>query len=68
MLATLVARIFSPRLILEGFFAGISMGGWLLLAVMVLSFFQWYLTGWVIEKLWRKWFNRQPSSTSTPAS
>jgi hypothetical protein len=56
-LATLVARLFSPRLILYGFFAGISKGGWLLLAVMVLSFLQWYLVGWAGQKLWQRWFS-----------
>ena len=29
-------------------------GGWLLLGVMVLSFLQWYLIGWVGQTLWQK--------------
>src|SRR5947207_10278563 len=39
-LATLAVRIFSPHQLINGFFAGISGGGWLLLAVMLLSFLQ----------------------------
>jgi hypothetical protein len=54
-LATLVVRVFSPHQLLNGFFAGISGGGWLLLAVMLLSFLEWYFIGWVVQKLWRRW-------------
>lgn len=58
LLATLVARLFSPHLLLNGFFAGISGKGWLLLAIMLLSFFQWYFVGWVVQNLWRRWSAR----------
>jgi hypothetical protein len=54
-LATLIAEALSPHLLLNGFFCGISGGGWLLLGVMVLSFFRWYLVAWVALKLWQKW-------------
>ncbi len=68
-LATLVARVFSPRLVLYGFFAGVSKGGWLLLAVMVLSFLQWYFIGWVAQKLWQRWFgHRSGVRSQTPSS
>ena len=50
-LTTIVARLFSPHLLLRWFFAGISGGGWLLLSAMILSFVQWYLIGLAIEKL-----------------
>ena len=50
-LAMLVARVFSPHLLLYGFVAGISKGGWLLLAVMAISFFQWYLVGLLGRKI-----------------
>ena len=60
-LATLAVRIFSPHQLINGFFAGISGGGWLLLAVMLLSFLQWYLVGWVAQKLWQRWFRHHPS-------
>src|SRR6266853_5469237 len=46
-LATLIARAISSNLLLNGFFGGISGGGWLLMGVMALSFFQWYLVGWM---------------------
>lgn len=72
-IATLVAQAFSPHLLLFGFFAGISKGGWFLLAVMAVSFLQWYFVGWVAQKLWRRWSNRPttapsqaPSTNTTP--
>ncbi|HEX8816107.1 MAG TPA: hypothetical protein VF753_11445 [Terriglobales bacterium] len=55
-LATAAVRAFSPHQLINGFFAGISGGGWLLLAVMLLSFVQWYLLGWVGQKLFKRWF------------
>jgi hypothetical protein len=55
-LAMLVVRVFSPHLLLYGFFAGISKGGWLLLAVMTISFFQWYLIAWLGLRIWHRWF------------
>jgi hypothetical protein len=60
-LATLAVRVFSPHQLVNGFFAGISGGGWLLLAVMLLSFLQWYLVGWLGQKLWQRWFRHHPS-------
>lgn len=71
-LATLTVRVFSPHQLINGFFAGISGGGWLLLAVMLLSFLQWYLLGWVGQKLWRRRFRHPvggPNETtaSSPA-
>jgi hypothetical protein len=58
LLAMLVAHVLSPHMLLNWFFAGISGEGWLLLAVMALSFLQWYFIGWVAQKLCRKWFSR----------
>ena len=58
VLATGVVRVFSPDQLINGFFAGISGGGWLLLSVMLLSFFQWYLLGWAGQKLWQRRFKR----------
>ena len=52
-LATWIAQIFSPHLLLNGFFGGVSGGGWLLLGIMVLTFLQWALVGWLATKLWR---------------
>jgi hypothetical protein len=65
-LATLTAQLFSPHLLLNGFFAGISGGGWLLLGVMALSFLQWYLLGWVAQTLWQKWFSHPISAGAPP--
>jgi|ERR1700733_3951536 hypothetical protein len=55
-LAMLVARVSSPHLLLYGFIADISKGGWLLLAVMAISFFQWYLVGLLGWKIRHRWF------------
>jgi len=46
----------------DHFFAGISDGGWRVIAVAVLSFLQWYLVGWVGHKLWHRW--TRPSTVS----
>jgi hypothetical protein len=54
-LATLVVRVFSPHQLINGFFAGISGAGWLLLAVMLLSFLQWYMIGRLAQKVWYRW-------------
>jgi hypothetical protein len=54
--------IWYPHGLLQGFFAGISAAGWLLLATMALSFLQWYFIGWVTQKLWRRLTNRPTSA------
>lgn len=53
-LATWIAQVFSPHLLLNGFFAGISGAGWLLLGIMLLTFIQWFLVGRLVTMLWRK--------------
>jgi hypothetical protein len=68
LLATLVARVFSPHLLLNGFFLGISGGGWLLLAVIVLSFFQWYLVGLLGQRLWHRRFTAATASPNQASS
>ncbi len=67
-LATLVVRIFSPHQLINGFFAGVSGGGWLLLAIMLLSFLQWYFVGWLGQKLWRKWFRHSAGGLNQAAA
>ncbi len=50
-------------------FLGISVNGYRLLATMLLSFFQWYSIGWVVQKLWHKWSDRStPSSNHAPSA
>jgi hypothetical protein len=45
-------------------FLGISVNGYRLLATMLLSFFQWYFVGWMIQKLWRRWSSHPTASPS----
>lgn len=51
---------------------GVSVGGYYLLLVCILSFLQWYLVGWVVQKLWHKWASHSaaaPNQTqSTPTT
>jgi hypothetical protein len=68
-LATLVVRMFSPHQLINGFFVGISGGGWLLLAVMLLSFLQWYFIGWIAQRLWDRWSSHPTAAQSqTPST
>lgn len=64
ILAVLIARIFDPQLISTRFFAGVSMGGWTIVGAMLLSFVQWYLVGWLAQKLWHRWSARSTVSPS----
>jgi hypothetical protein len=43
---------------------GVSVGGYYLLLVCVLSFVQWYLIGWVVQKLWHRWFSHPTAAPS----
>ena len=53
VLVRLGQNVFFPRFN-DQFFAGISDGGWRLIAVLSLSFLQWYLVGWAVQTLWRR--------------
>ncbi len=44
----------------DRFFAGISVEGWSLLTIVLLSFLQWYLVGWVGQNLWLR-YSCEPS-------
>lgn len=49
-------------------FLGISINGYRLLATMLLSFFQWYFIGGVVQKLWRRWTSHPtPSPSHAPS-
>ncbi len=39
----------------DTFFAGVSVGGYELVVIMLLSFLQWYFIGLAIQKLFGKW-------------
>lgn len=62
LLVTLVQQGFLAKVSADQFFAGISVGGYKLLVIMLLSFLQWYFVGWAAQKLWHRW-----SSHPTPA-
>lgn len=61
LIATLGQHAFFSNVSGDRFFAGISVGGYKLLVVLVLSFLQWYFIGWVGQKLWQRWFRHHPS-------
>jgi hypothetical protein len=63
-LAWFAARVFDPHLVSPAFFLGVSEGGWILIVTMLLSFFQWYLIGSLIQKLWSRWSKPLTSSPS----
>lgn len=48
-------------------FGGLSPWSYLLVLVLLLSFLQWYLVGWTIQKLWHRWSSR-PSASGAQAS
>ncbi|HJX83832.1 MAG TPA: hypothetical protein VJ723_05775 [Candidatus Angelobacter sp.] len=54
LLVTLIQRAFFAKASGDAFFLGVSTGGYKLLAIMVLSFLQWYLLGKAIQRLTRK--------------
>lgn len=43
---------------------GISVGGYFLLLVCLLSFLQWYLMGRTVQKLWDSWHERSPATVN----
>lgn len=56
VVAVLIERAFDSQLISHRFVEGISIGGWSLVGTVLLSFFQWYLIGWIVQKLWHRCF------------
>lgn len=62
-LVTLIQRVFFSKVSAEEILLGISTGGYKLLAIMVLSFLQWYLIGKAIQRF----TSRGPASSSAPA-
>jgi hypothetical protein len=62
-LVTLIQRVFFSKASADAFLLGISTGGYKLLAIMLLSFLQWYLIGKGIQRLTK----RGPVSSPAPA-
>jgi hypothetical protein len=60
-----VMRLVFGRLASDRIFAGISLPGYKLLAVLIVSFLQWYLIGRIVEKVWRDRLSL-PGPSSTP--
>jgi len=61
---SVLMRILFGRLPSDRLVSDVSVAGYELLAVMMVSFFQWYLVGWAIQKLWHRW----PGRATDPAS
>jgi hypothetical protein len=68
LFVTLVQHAFFAKVSADQFFAGISVGGYKLLAIMLLSFLQWYFVGWLGQKLWQKWFRHSPGGLNQAAA
>ena len=68
LVMALARKVLFSRVSGDTFFAGVSVGGYALLLTMFLSFAQWYLVAWVVQKLWQRWFNRQPVEAAGPLS
>lgn len=64
LFVTLVQHAFFAKLSADRFLAGISVGGYKLLAIMLVSFVQWYLVGWVGQKLWHRWSSHPTAAPS----
>jgi hypothetical protein len=63
----LFRRAFLREVSGDTFFAGVSVGGYALLTIMLLSFVQWYLIGSVVQKLWQRWSNPPTTASSRGA-
>jgi hypothetical protein len=58
----------SHGITVDHLYGGISIGGYYLLLVCLLSFVQWYLVGWVGQKFWHKWSSRPTAGSSRAPS
>lgn len=61
LLARLAEQLLFGHSVEDRFFEGISEGGWRLVVAVLLSFFQWHFIGWVLQKLWHRWFRHPPT-------
>lgn len=52
LIVTLIQHLFLPNVSAQQFFAGISVGGYKLLSIMLFSFLQWFFIGWLGHKVW----------------
>ncbi len=57
-LVKLIRNWFLPTVTGDTLIAGVSSGGYELVTIMFVSFFQWYLLGRIAKKLWAKIGNR----------
>jgi hypothetical protein len=65
---TVLMRIFFGRLRSDRFVGSVSVPGYKLLAVMLLSFLQWYFVGWLGQILWQRWTGGpRASRTNAPS-
>jgi hypothetical protein len=62
--ARLGQNVLFPRF-KDQFFAGISDGGWRLIAILLLSFLQWYLVGWAGQTIWHRWTGSHLTNASS---
>jgi hypothetical protein len=60
--ARVCQNLLFPNVTGDQLFAGISEGGWRLAAVALLSFLQWYLVGWAVQKFRQRLLSHHPNS------
>jgi hypothetical protein len=57
--ARVIQRILFSSRFDNSMIAGVSLAAWRLILTTCISFLQWYLIGWGIQKLWHRWSSRQ---------
>jgi hypothetical protein len=62
LFATLFRMAFLSGIPGTAFFSGVSAGGYELLAIIFLSFAQWYLVFWLVQKTWHRFWLRPTSA------
>jgi hypothetical protein len=66
--ARLIQRILLPSRFDNSMIAGGSLAAWRLIITTCISFLQWYLIGWAIQKLWHRWSSRQTAAPNRASS
>jgi hypothetical protein len=66
--ARLIQRILFRSRFDSSMIAGVSLAAWRVILITCISFLQWYLIGWAIQKLWHRWSSRQTAAPNQASS